>query len=111
MTQGNSLLGKFNEISPMPHDAYDIDVDANGILNVSARTSLPPSQTRRDVVSGQSMNAPNAPCLHGRSARASSCQRAGNSLRIATRQTWVDGLHLCVCGEECIFDPTMRQVA
>ena len=39
MTQGNSLLGKFhlNEIPPMPRDAFEIDVDANGILNVSAR--------------------------------------------------------------------------
>ena len=39
MTHGNSLLGKFhlNEISPMPRDAFDIDVDAIGILNVSAQ--------------------------------------------------------------------------
>ena len=39
MAQGNSLLGKFhlNEISPMPRDAFDIDVDANGILIVSAQ--------------------------------------------------------------------------
>ena len=35
----DGLLGKFhlNEISPMPRDAFDIDVDANGILNVSAQ--------------------------------------------------------------------------
>ena len=39
MTQENSLLGKFhlNEIPPMPRDAFEIDVDANGILNVSAQ--------------------------------------------------------------------------
>ena len=39
MTQGNSFLGKFhlNEIPPMPRVAFEIDVDANGILNVSAQ--------------------------------------------------------------------------
>ena len=39
MSQGNSLLGKFhlNEIPPMPRVAFEIDVDANGILNVSAQ--------------------------------------------------------------------------
>ena len=39
MTQGNSLLGKFhlNEIPPMPRVEFEIDVDANGILNVSAQ--------------------------------------------------------------------------
>ena len=39
MTQGNNLLGKFhlNEIPPMPRDAFEIDVDVNGILNVSAQ--------------------------------------------------------------------------
>ena len=39
MTQENRLLGKFhlNEIPPMPRDACEIDVDANGILKVSAQ--------------------------------------------------------------------------
>ena len=42
MTEGNNLLGRFhfNEI-PTPRDAFEIDVtfdvDANGILNVSAQ--------------------------------------------------------------------------
>ena len=43
MTQENNLLGKFNlnGILPTPRDAFEIaatfDVDANGILNVSAQ--------------------------------------------------------------------------
>ena len=39
MTQENNLLGKFHlkEIPPMLRDAFEIDVDANGILNVSAQ--------------------------------------------------------------------------
>ena len=39
MTKEYSLLGKFhlNEIPPTPRDALEIDVDANGILNVSAQ--------------------------------------------------------------------------
>ena len=39
MTQENNLLGKFNfnRISPTQRNAFEIDVDANVILNVSAQ--------------------------------------------------------------------------
>ena len=47
MTQENNLLGKFKSITIS---------NENGTF-----------------VSGQSVNAPNAPCLHGRSAQAILC--------------------------------------
>ena len=58
MTDENNSLGKFHlkGIPPMPRDAFEIEVDTNGILNGT-------------FVSGHSVNAPNVPCLHGRSAR------------------------------------------
>ena len=39
MTKENNSLGKFHlkSIPPMPRDAFEIEVDANGTLNVSAR--------------------------------------------------------------------------
>ena len=39
MTKENNSLGKFHlkGVPPMPRDAFEIEVDANGTLNVSAR--------------------------------------------------------------------------
>ena len=77
MTQGNNLLGEFNlnEIPPTPRDVFEIDVtfdvDANEILNVSAQDeSITISNEKGRLPQGQTVNVPNAPCLHGRSARA-----------------------------------------
>ena len=61
MTEDNNSLGKFHldGIPPAPRGLPQVevtfDIDANGILNVSARTSL--------FVSGHSVNAPKAPSL------------------------------------------------
>ena len=91
MTQGNNLLGEFNlnEIPPTPRDVFEIDVtfdvDANEILNVSAQDeSITISNEKGRLPQGQTVNAPNAPCLHGRSARRILWHCASYSLRIET---------------------------
>ena len=62
--QGKHFVWKFHlkGIPPMPRDAFEIDVDANGILKRGGT-----------FVSGQSVNASNAPCLHGWSLQAILC--------------------------------------
>ena len=61
MTKDNNLFGEFHldGIPPAPRGVPQVevtfDIDANGILNVSARTSL--------FVSEHSVNASSAPCL------------------------------------------------
>ena len=54
MTKENNSLGKFHlkGIAPMPRDAFEIDIDANGILNVSVQDESITISMRRDVCLG-----------------------------------------------------------
>ena len=54
MTKENNSLGKFHlkGIPPMPRDAFEIDVDANGILNVAVQDESITISMRRDVCLG-----------------------------------------------------------
>ena len=83
VTQYTNELGKFH-LNEIPHGVPLIDVtfgvDAKGILNVSAQdestgkpNQITISNEKGRLSQDKVFNAPNAPCLHGRSARAFLC--------------------------------------